>query len=200
MQIKNSKVILILVFLILIAGIAGGILYFEKKNIEKPAEKGKSLEISVDWKGQLPAIEKIIKKELPGSVAVENRGAEIFKEGDVTGDGIPEVLVYTGSGGAYTDELALFMMENGEPVLAKFKYENGDIGPLTFLTGSSVRHGEAADMAPNDHAVYSASWSLDDNGELESCDAEVYLWNKDTQIFEYNSTLSDGSKQTLCQK
>lgn len=187
----------LLIILVLIIAVAIVIFIYYKKANTLPASEKPALQ-TINWEEQMPAIKEALKKEFPNE-AGGNREVGIYKEGDVTGDGVPEALIYTGSGGVYTDKLVLVMIENGKPVLVKFKTKDGQVSILTFLSGSSVRHGETADIAPADSIVYSVSWSMDEVGNLETCDAQVYLWNKESRVFEYDQILTDGSKLTLCQ-
>jgi len=198
-----SKKILPYPFIFLIIAVIGIAIYYNLPVPDKKAlssgEVKNAEPIKVDWDGYMPAIEKAIKEQFPDGIVLDDRRVAVYKEGDLTADGIPEALVYTGSGGAYTDELTLIMLKNGQPNLASFKQEDGAVSPMTFLSGASVRHGEETDIAPDDGVIYSISWILDESGNLEECGADVYLWNADSELFEYSPTLSDGSAQTLCQ-
>lgn len=53
----------------------------------------------------IPAIHELLKSR-PGNHE-ERYPISIRKTADVTGDGVPEALVYLGEGGAYTDYLAV---------------------------------------------------------------------------------------------
>ncbi|OGZ26951.1 MAG: hypothetical protein A2365_01470 [Candidatus Nealsonbacteria bacterium RIFOXYB1_FULL_40_15] len=186
---KNKKILVGIVILIAVAAI---FLFLKKNSI--PGEENRPAE-NISWNDLLPQAEEVIKQKFGG----ENlRQIGIYEEGDITGDGIPEALVYTGLGGAYTDQLVLMIMENQKPAFAKFKEKNGNISGLVFLSGSSVRHGELVEMIPEDKAVYSASWSMSESGEMEECLVDVYLWNG--YLFEYSDVLSGGSEQALCKE
>jgi hypothetical protein len=187
----------LLIIFVLIVVIAAALFLFYSRTNALLTEKRPVLQ-TINWPDYIPVIKEAIKSAFPNNTIEGTRLVEVYKEGDLTGDGIPEALIYTGSGGAYTDELVLVMIENGKPVLPKFKTQDGQVSVLTFLSGSSVRHGEIVDMVSEDNIIYSVSWSMDETGKLETCDPEVYLWNKNTELFEYDQILSDGSKSTLC--
>jgi hypothetical protein len=60
----------------------------------------------VDWQAMIPIIRSALKND------PEFRGTEqpyysigIRRTADITGDGVPEALVYLGTGGASTDEM-----------------------------------------------------------------------------------------------
>jgi hypothetical protein len=106
---------------------------------------------NVNWKAQLPAIEAVLRssraaEELSYPIAIR-------EEVDLTGDGSTEALVFTGSGGAYTSEYILMRMDGVRPVAAQFKEANGKVGPARLWEGSSVMHGLATELHPEQHAV-----------------------------------------------
>jgi hypothetical protein len=187
----------LLIISALIVVITVALFLFYSRTNALPAEK-KPVSQTINWQDYIPAIKEAVKSAFPENKIEGTRPVEEYKEEDLTSDGIPESLIYTGTGGAYTDELVLVMIENGKPVLPKFKTQDGQVLVPIFLSGSSVRHGEIVDIVPEDSVVYSVSWSMDEMGKLETCDPEVYLWNKNTKQFEYDQILSDGSKSTLC--
>src|SRR5579872_6293247 len=58
-----------------------------------------------DWKSLIPQIRKVLNQTFPGEGIEEHYNIAIYGTGDVTGDGIPEAIVYVGTGGASTDEV-----------------------------------------------------------------------------------------------
>lgn len=155
----------------------------------------------VNWDDLIPEIRKVLAPAFMDVKIEQSSPISIFQTGDITGDGIPEALVYLGSGGAYTSYLTLMMLdENGKPVAAKFKQKNGKISTLLFLAGASVKNGQSAALAPEKKAVYSGSWRIDDSGKLAACGINAYQWNGQTKIFEFNSALSKEIKPDFCGK
>lgn len=192
-----KKEILITVF-ILILGIAVFWFFSGKARVSEKNEN-KIVVKEIDWENKLPEIELLLKENFPEINIGEMYPVGIQEKQDITGDGIEEALILLGSGGAYTEQSTLVLIEGEKPVLARFKQEDGEISSLIFLSGSSARHGESIKMIPGEKTILSASWALDGNGKIEECRVIVYLWNGESGLFEYSSTLSDGSKQTLCE-
>jgi hypothetical protein len=159
----------------------------------------------VDWQAMIPIIRSVLKNE-----AIQNpefRGIEqpyysigIRRTADITGDDVPEALVYLGTGGASTDEMTVMRIENGEPVVARFRGRDGKVSSMVFLEGASVMHTDGVDMLPEQHAVYSLHYNYGSNGKLRECTGEAYQWNPDTKLFDYNQPLGKKLTQDTCRK
>lgn len=118
---------------------------------------------------------------------------------DITGDGIPEALIDTGDGGAYTDYLTLMRIEEGKPALARFKGMDGKVQAMSFAEGASAMNGEAVRILPEKHALYLGHWRMGPSGQrLGTCTVEAYQWNPHSDAFEYNRALSRGLKDGFC--
>jgi hypothetical protein len=103
--------------------------------------------------------------------------------------------VYLGTGGASTDEVVLMRMENGSPVVVKFREKNGAIQTHTFLRGASVTHSDDFELLSEKHAVYSMSSMTDGEGRLAKCSVTAYRWNASTKTLNWNEALSAQVKQ-----
>ncbi|KKT01216.1 MAG: hypothetical protein UW07_C0009G0013 [Candidatus Nomurabacteria bacterium GW2011_GWF2_43_8] len=157
----------------------------------------------VDWENKISDIKKAIGPEFLGARIEESYPLGIFQKGDITGDGAEEALVDLGSGGAYISSLVLMRMEDGKPVVVRFKQEDGKISSMMFLAGASVMNGEDAVMLPDKKAIYAGHWERDagsSSGALVVCTVEAYQWNSQTQTFNFNSALSGEIKTEFCQK
>ncbi len=158
---------------------------------------------TVDWEALIPAIEAAIGPVFL-DVRVGRRPMTIAQEGDITGDGVPEALVFLGEGGAYTEYLTLVRIKDDIPVVAQFKKEDGEISPLMFLDGASVMNGASVGMLPEKNAIYSGSWSRSVEGEpyggLSNCIVEAYQWNPQAEVFDFSQSLSDEMRPGYCQK
>jgi len=153
----------------------------------------------IDWGSLLPSMRTVLKQAFPNERIEESRSISIYKKVDVTGDGVPEVLVNLGTGGATTDLVTSMRIENGEPIAPLFKQKDGKISTLIFTTGAggSGRYGSTAEMLGNKNAIYSASYSK--YGEsADYCRVEAYQWNSQTKVFEYNAGLSNEVQQEYC--
>ena len=154
---------------------------------------------AVDWESLLPSMRTALKQAFPNERIEESRPISIYKKVDVTGDGVPEVLVNLGTGGATTDLVTSMKIENDKPIAPLFKQKDGRVSTLIFSAGAggSGRHGSTAEMLGNKNAIYSASYSK--YGEsADYCRAEAYQWNSQTKIFEYNAGLSNEVQQDYC--
>jgi len=155
----------------------------------------------VDWQAMIPIVRSVLKND------PEFRGIEqpyysigIRRTADITGDGVPEALVYLGTGGASTDEMTIMRIENGEPVVARFRGRDGKVSSMVFLEGASVMHTDGVEMLPEQHAVYSLHYNYGSNGKLRECTGEAYQWNPDTKVFDYNYRLGKKLTEDACRK
>ena len=152
----------------------------------------------VDWKRLMPAIETLVKRDLRSDTRYP---VQIVHTVDITGDGVPEALVNTGDGGAYTDYLTLIRVEGKKPVLARFKEKDGSVRTKLFAKGSSVMHGETVETLPEKRALYVGHWDMDASGEqLATCTVEAYRWNPRSNTFDYNRVLGLSLKDGFCRR
>jgi hypothetical protein len=116
----------------------------------------------------------------------------VYEVKDITGDGIPELLVYTGVSGATTDFYTVVKVDNGEPEVVNIQESNGKIRKLSGSRGAggSDRYGSSLEMLPDQKSILSSSYSVyglkDDN-----CSSDIYTWNPKTKLFEYNKAITD---------
>lgn len=151
------------------------------------------------WEELIPEIRNVIKKEMPDVIIETLYSLDIDEEADITGDDINEALIDLGSDAAHNDEFVLMMIENGNPVLSKFKQKNGKISALIFLSGTSVRNGEEVEILSDKKAIFAGHYNTDDFGEkIKNCEVEAYIWNSETKIFEYDSVLSSEIGKDEC--
>jgi len=153
-----------------------------------------------DWKSAIPRIRQVLNQTFPGGRVEENYPIQIRDEGDVIGDGTGEAIVWLGTGGASTDEVALMRIENGSPVVVRFKEKNGAVQASTFLRGASVMHSDDFKLVPDKHAVYSVSTRNDSEGNLAECAVTAYQWNKSTKTFDWSRSLTSQFRRQVCPK
>ena len=145
-----------------------------------PGHGGESNSKSVNWDSLMPAVRSALQKQLPHEGVGERYMPGILRRGhiaDITGDGIPEALVWLGTGGASTSELALMRIENDKPVVALFKDRQGKTEPIVFLEGASVMHSDSTDLLPREHALLHLHFEYTADGRLGPCAGEAYQWN-----------------------
>lgn len=157
---------------------------------------------TVDWKSMMPTVRLVLQKQFPGEVG-KDYDIGILRAGhiaDITGDGVPEALVWLGTGGASTNALALMRIQGGKPVVALFEDRKGKTEPMVFLEGASVTHTDTVDLLPKEHALFHFQSFYMGEGRLPSCNGEAYRWNPRTKIFDYDSRLSTRLTQDWCPK
>jgi hypothetical protein len=153
----------------------------------------------VDWQAMIPIIRSVLKND-PEFRDIEQPyySIGIRRTADITGDGVPEALVYLGTGGASTDEMTVMRIENGEPVVARFRRRGGKVSSMGLLEGASVMHADRAEMLPEQHAVYSLHYNYGSNRKLRKCTGEAYQWNHETKVLNYNQRLGKKLTQDAC--
>jgi hypothetical protein len=161
----------------------------------KPALK------SVNWSSLIPAIRAVLKRGPTDGDVEAHYPIRIVKEADLTGDGVPEALVYTGDGGAYTDYLVLMRLKDGQPIEARFRDASGKTIDPSFLQGASVMHGVSAVMVPEEKAIYLGAYDMNsDATAFASCGARAYRWNMKSETFDWDSALSEKFTQEFCER
>ena len=152
---------------------------------------------SVDWKTATPQIQATL-----GDTYLlcnrSSRNIEIGQTADITGDGIPEAVVAYCRQGPYTSNVVLMMLENGKPVLARFRSSKGKPVNPTFLAGASVSDGEGVKFLPVRHAFYDIQWHIDKNMKMEGCTVDAYVWNPGNSTFDQSESVSKEIAATEC--
>lgn len=85
---------------------------------------------SVNWEDTIPRLRPVLKRAFPRERIEEHYPIRIVQTADITGDGIPEALVYLGTGGAATDEVTVMRMQGDRPVVALFRRADGKVSPI----------------------------------------------------------------------
>ena len=89
-------------------------------------------------------------------------------------------------------------LEEGKPELVRFKGENGDITSIPFQSGASVKHGSEVSLAPEDKAVYSSMFSVNDWGLLAECRVKAYIWDAELKLFVFDERAGKGAESMYC--
>ena len=152
----------------------------------------------VDWQTLLPEVRSAVKHSFPKETSEAHYPASISKTADLTGAGGSEALVDLGTG-AYTEEMTVVRIEAGQPVVAKFRGKDDKVSPMVFLSGISEGKGEAVELRPMEHVVYSGHWFVD-GAKMKHCGGEAYRWEASAKNFEYDKKLSKSMTHEFCQK
>jgi len=108
---------------------------------------------------------------------------------------ISGAIVDMGTGGAYVEYYAICEYKNGKLEVANFKDKDGNIAPLFFDEGASVKHEAKLCLGNGENSnlvVYQSVVDRDDSGKVTNIEVEAYLWNSQTNMFEYSKDLSEG--------
>ena len=153
-----------------------------------------------DWKGMMPQVRAVVKQAFPKETEEAHYPASISRTVDLTGRGAGEALVDLGSG-EYTDELTVLRMEAGNPVLARFRGKEKDDKPLpkVFLSGMSEGKGEALELKPKDHAIYTGHWIVN-GAKVKKCHGEAYAWDAESKSFSLDRKMTKDMTKEFCQR
>lgn len=119
-----------------------------------------------------------------------SRTIEVGQTADITGDGITEAVVAYCRQGPYTSNVALMTLDNGKPVLARFRSSKGKPVDPTFVVGASIKDGEGVKFLPFKHAFYDIQWHIDKAMKMDKCTVDAYVWNAGSGTFDQNEPVS----------
>lgn len=213
---KSTNLLLVVVILLLVS-VTGYLLWtrpvvaptvHQSEELTEGAPSSTTLVVSpapeaeaVNWGNLLPSIRPILRSTFSDVPLEESSPLSISQTEDVTGDGVPEALVNLGTGGAYTQYLALMRMEGGQPVVARFIRQDGNVAPVLFLSGASVMNGDDVGLLPDKQAIYTGYWGKDGaTGNISECSVAVFQWQAETRTFDFNASLGNEIKSGVCQK
>jgi len=212
---KGYVNIILIVLVVILAGVVGYLTLIKKPTSPvttnqtppantptqqtSPITSPKPTPKPVNWESLIPDIKITLQQVFPERI-FRDENIRIYTKGDITGDGIPEALVQIGCG-ATTCELVLMRIENNKPVVARFKQKDGKISYIGFSEGAggAGRYGSGTKLIEDKNAIYFTHHSAY-NKNSDSCGTEVYQWNSQTKIFEFNISLSNEAGQDYCSK
>jgi len=128
---------------------------------------------------------------------------------DIDGDGKKEIILALGTGGVSNEAYGIFKIDwvLGEINWLKIKAEDGTVENTYFLEGGSVMHQESFyfEDVDNDGVLETiekasrylgGSGELEDWGEEESWNWQIWVYRWDGLIFAYNKELSELETKT----
>lgn len=200
---QRNSVNLIIVLVVIVLGSLAYFIYavrpegnvLEKLYGDKVSENNALKE--ENWEKLIPKITEEAKSRF-SDLRIEESFVNIYKKADLNQDGKSEALVTLGPAGAYTSYISLMEIENEKPNFIRFKQKNGEISPILFLSGASVKNELDAVMAPEKNAVYGSSYSVNDFQKVENCEVDAYKWSDKLKIFEFDASLSREFKESYC--
>jgi hypothetical protein len=166
-------------------------------NVYTPAQQKATKGPAPDWDALTPKIKVLVQDTCYGD------GPEMWigDSSDLIGDGTPLASVEC-SIGAYMDAIAFITLENGEPVMAKFRDGGGKPVDQNFIDGASVLHGAATVFIPTEHAIVQIYWGREDGKEptVSDCAGTAYFWNRRNKTFDIDPKRSPEFKERECRR
>jgi hypothetical protein len=161
------------------------------------AQQKASKKTTPDWDALTPKIKLLVRDACYGD------GPEMWigDSSDLIGDGTPLASVEC-SIGAYMDAIAVIMLDDGQPVLVKFRDGDGKPVDQEFIDGASVMHGAANVFLPAEHAIVQIYWGSDDGKEptVSDCAGTAYFWNPRSKTFDIDPKRSPVLKEKECHR
>jgi hypothetical protein len=90
-------------------------------------------------------------------------------------------------------------MEGDQPVVARFKDKDDKIGPRVFYSGLADGKGEAMELRPTEHVVYSGHW-LVSGAKVKHCGGEAYAWDGLAKSFTFSKKETKELTHDFCQR
>lgn len=150
-----------------------------------------------DGKGLL----KMLKEAFPDMNIIGERYepyvAEVIY---IASSSMPVAFVDMGTGGAYVEYYTICVPTNGHLEVANFKDKDGNIAPLFFDEGASVKHEAKLsnfDDGKGNNILYQSVVQRNDSGEVSGITVDAYRWNKSADLFEYSKEFSESIKKDL---
>ncbi len=145
---------------------------------------------------------KTLKKAFPGMYYIGER-YEPYVQMVMYIGGIsskPVAVVDMGTGGAYVEYYTICLPTNGHLEVANFKDKDGNIAPLFFDEGASVKHEvklSTFDDGKGNNILYQSVVDRNDSGAIDNITVEAYKWNEEKKLFEYSKEYSQEIKKEL---
>lgn len=195
----KNKVLWRLIFLIIFALL---IIYLLLKEFSQPSSKpiywkNKISEKQINWQGYLIDIKNLILekfRDLPPNIKIS-----IEETVDIDNDDINEALINLNYGGAATKNYLWVKFKNGNIEIVKFKEKDGNIKEKIFNQGigGGGRYGFESDFLANEKTILQASFYAYNYPE-DFCKVEAYVYDKSTDLFEYNEEKSKLLTEKYC--
>lgn len=150
------------------------------------------------WGEYMGEIRSVVKKSFEDTPVILKDTFIILDTHDVTGNGIPDVLIDIGTGGASSNTVTLASIVDGEVSVPHVIYEDGSEIPVQFIQGAAVLHAEEVGFDIETNTVYQAGVIYDTNGYLESCTVSAYMWDYVQEVFTYDRDASQVIELGFC--
>ena len=100
----------------------------------------------------------------------------------------------------YTSDVALIRIEDGKPVLGRFRDSKGKPINPTFKTGASIKNGEGLKLLRARHAVYDIQWHIDKTMKMDQCTVAAYVWSSSNGTFDQSEAVGKEIGNSECSR
>jgi hypothetical protein len=164
-----------------------------------PQTHGSNPEVA-KWRPLIPKIKSLLTRQ-GDPCPVYGTQADPIDAADFSGTSI--ALIDICPMGAYTESIAIMRLEEGQPVLARFRKANHEVD-IESVRGASVMHGRDINWARENQAIDVISWDndgLDKAGivKLQRCAVDAYVWNANSKTLDWNAKLTKQTTRNYCQ-
>ena len=144
---------------------------------------------------------KTLKEAFPNLSTIGERGEPyVEKSIYIVSSSFSFAVVDMQTGGAYTEYYTICMPQNGKLEVAQLKDKNGNIGPMFFDEGTSVKNEVKLNFfmdSKSNHILYQSILERNDSGVIDNITVEAYKWNEKKKLFEYSEEYSQEIKKEL---
>lgn len=122
--------------------------------------------------------------------------------GTLKGTGVQVALFDLGPLGASTSAITVAVMQDGQPMPAKFHDQRGILvgDGQVFPQGASVMHEDSVEIDAVHDAIVTKSFALSgDAKRLGRCDIRAFRWNATARSFDWDRKLSAALRGPLCE-
>jgi len=195
MDTSYSKRNIVIALILLVAVIVGIILIIRYRSTPETVTPLPE----VDWDSKTTEVATALTAAFPDLTIAERSEVSIASKEELTGDSQTEALVFTGTGGASTDILTLVQIKDEVVRVLKWKKKDGTIAPVQLIEGAAALYDDSVGTSPSEDAIYQGSVVRNGDGEVTGCTLDAYKWNSITELFEYDTAMSESVGTDYCE-
>jgi hypothetical protein len=201
MKIENKKQNIILPIVVCIFFIFLILFTTKKENINLNNQEFLSKNVlTAKYAKILPEIKILLKKELNDQIDLIDldQYISISKEVDINNDGNIELLISLGPVGATGEAFSIVSVNENNLTVLKIEDRVGSISNFSasISSGGGGKYVSDIEIIEKEHLIKTTNYSVYGNDD-DHCNTNVFIWNKDTKLYEYNKNKSDLEKNKL---
>lgn len=144
------------------------------------------------WNQQLAEVTTALGPQLNCDAPV------IVDAAQLPGHGPSVALVKPCPTGDRATQLAVLILENGKPVVARFRDPSGNPMIPKLERSKSPLKPRDTQLDPSHGDITTTAQDRNDHNQYEGCFAAVFTWNTKTQTFDWNPKKSKKQFSTYC--